>query len=56
MYEKRRGLGRGGIKDVRTSKLQLTMTEQMRAGTRRSMPTIPPKKKQRKNPTRVRVR
>ena len=37
-------------------KLQLTMTEQMRAGTRRSMPTNPPKQKQRKNPTRVKVR
>ena len=34
----------------------LTMTEQMRAGIMKSMPTIPPKKKQRANPTMVRMR
>ena len=32
------------------------MMEQMRAGIRKSMPTIPPNKKQRANPITVRMR
>ena len=36
--------------------VELTMMEQMRAGTRRAIPSSPPKKKQRMNPTIVRMR
>ena len=38
------------------SEIEPTMIEQIRAGTRRAIPTSPPKKKQRINPTIVRVR
>ena len=38
------------------SEVNLTMMEQMSAGTRRAIPTSPPKKKQRMNPTTVRMR
>ena len=55
MYKsERRGKWIGGVNHA--SKLEPTMMEQMRAGTRRSIPKSPPKQKHRKNPTKVRAR
>ena len=39
-----------------TGEIHPTLIDHMRAGTRRTIPTSPPKKKQRMNPTMVRVR
>ena len=56
MHAKGEVMESSGRKEIGHTNPVPTIMEQIRAGTRRAIPNSPPKKKQSKNPTMVRVR